>query len=138
MTYTPKPGDRVTSPLLVGEWTVGVKKQPAWFEVYDDKGNPLKMYVGNLVPVVPPPPPEPPVGSVVWAQGRYWYRIDTAMATHWNSGVKWSLWGEIVGDAVPVVPVTEVADWLGCSDPGLDNLRRQFVERFGSFKEDTT
>lgn len=129
MSYQPKPGDKVTSPLLVGEWTVGSKKRPSWWEVYDKKGNPLEMYVGNLSPVAPPLPAELPVRSVVWAEGMLWQKGPQWYA---HNGRKWVFrdWRILAADAEPVVAVSQVADWLRTQALGI-SLVKEFVERFG-------
>jgi hypothetical protein len=99
-----KPGDQVTSPLLVGEWTVVAKKEPAWYEVYDDKGNGIEMHVGNLTLVAPEPPPEPPVGSVVFVDGEVWVHARGGVWHMHPLGV--GSWSDIAARAVPAVDPT--------------------------------
>lgn len=139
--YTPKPGDKVTSTLLVGEWVVlrrGESVVNNWWVERDSKR--LTISGSYLTPVAPPLPPEPPVGDVVWVNGRYWQRAIRG----WSSGRSDGLWrdvkdwSEIAADAVPVVPVNKAADWIrdqwiGDTSPG--ELADDFRAEFGEFKE---
>jgi hypothetical protein len=128
MSYTPKPGDRVTSPLLVGEWAVLKVMGGGRTEVCRD-GHMVRVETGHLTPVAPPLPPEPPVGSVVWDGERYWQRH----ARMWGSpGVPSVEWADLAADAVPVVPVTTAADWLDMQDTAVAD---SFRDEFGGFDE---
>lgn len=138
MSWTPKPGEKVTSPLLVGEWEV--VERPYVEDVPHTKvtqGSAVAFVeASDLSPVAPPLPPEPPVGSVVWAKGRYWMR--TGHGEEWHSvGVDyWQNWSDLAtaDDFSAVVAVSQVADWLRDEWDYDDNeslLLRTFVERFG-------
>ena len=136
MTYTPKPGDKVTSSLLVGEWEV-TRTCSEFTAIVKHADAIANVAFRDLSPVAPPPPPEPPVGSVVWARGRYWIR----RAMLWLSpGVEYMKpWEEIAADAVPVVPVNKVADWFyawltDSADPRpVEDLPEMFLSEFGGF-----
>lgn len=134
MTYIPKPGDKVTSPLLVGEWIVdGINKDGTTVTVFLDGRAPwLHIQACDLTPAAPPLPPEPPVGSVVWASGRmwiagkdYWFSIDANGDEEGDA-----IWSEIAADAVPVVPVTKIAEWLN-DDYGYDGMAAAALGKFG-------
>lgn len=121
MTYTPKPGDRVTSPLLVGEWEVQQVIDDGWCDLMNDDGRRVSVkHQASLTPVAPPLPPEPPVGSVVRAHGRMWMRgreyparlPERAWWEHPESIAR--EWSDLATapDLSPVVAVDDVADWL--------------------------
>lgn len=127
MTYEPnlKPGDKVTSPLLVGEWEVTHIQLHTGCRLrrVDPEGFAYIQYA-YLTPVAPP---EPGLGEVVWAAGFYW--------CHHRAG--WSLvrdgniraWAFIANNAEPVVPVSKVADWLTAER--LEGTAEAFRAEFG-------
>lgn len=80
MTYTPKPGDRVTSPLLVGEWEVELQRGDQSLARVTQEGSAVYVSPDTLTPVAPPLPPEPPAGSAVYVDGVCY--IQTS-ATRW-------------------------------------------------------
>ena len=99
MTYTPQPGDRVTSPLLVGEWEVARVREEAHWTVTQD-GRRVLIHPDDLTPVAPPLPTEPAVGSVVRAHGRLWIHDHT-----WTDGSTWHKWSHLA-------TAPDVCDWL--------------------------
>ena len=135
MTYTPKPGDRVTSPLLNPDrtWTVEANARQqigvTWWWCVDEHGNRIPEEQGRLTPVTPPLPPEPAVGSVVWDGERYWQR----------GGARWwhqdehceevADWPDLADKTVPVVPVTTVANRL--RELGCPRAARELETEFG-------
>lgn len=129
MSYQPKPGEKVTSPLLVGEWEYSHK--------YDSDTSIVRLGkfvaqvdTGGLTPVAPPIPAEPPVGSVVWAEGHYWIRDNEGVWCKYAADLLvCDSWESIGPDASPVVAVSQVADWL--RDYDADVKACLFVERFG-------
>lgn len=139
MTYTPKPGDRVTSPLLVGEWEV---TEAHWtVELYvslrQDRVRLPRILAErlNLTPVAPPLPPEPPVGSVVRANGLFWQRDGRWWGMHrveTTASFEDVGWADLATapDLSPVVAVEDVAEWLdgeGIASPYyLDRFRAKF------------
>lgn len=141
MTYQPKPGDRVTSPLLVGEWVVFGNTGPdeARLTVMGDactvvyrlgQRGMIAVPTADLSPVAPPPPPEPPVGSVVWARGQLWLRTDENGPWHWATAKNLETWEFLAAasDLSPVVAVSQVADWLGAywNDTAATECRQRF------------
>lgn len=142
MTWTPKPGDKVTSPLLVGEWTVernGV--QYAHLYVPGPTGATPDATAAvprdTLAPVAPPLPPEPPTGTVVWDGERYWQRSGGSWSSARSAGVWRDVkdWSQIAADAVPVVPVNKVAHWLRQNDceQWCAMTEERFLAEFGGF-----
>jgi hypothetical protein len=136
--YTPKPGDRVTSPLLVGEWEVN------YLNDHNKDGREVSLIRHNatawvplagLTPVTPPLPPEPAVGSVVRAHGQLWQRN----GAYWYDGkVGEEAWADLAtaDDLSPVVAVDDVAEWLennvDFTDPGPGKAQ-QFRAAFGGW-----
>lgn len=140
MSYTPKLGDRVTSPLLVGEWEVR-RIYGQWMTEVSRDDALVTVPTSHLTPVAPPLPPEPPVGSVVWVNGRmwtagkdYWFSIDASGDEEGDA-----VWSDLAADAVPVVPVNKVADWFyawltNSADPRpVEDLPEMFLAEFGGF-----
>lgn len=130
MTYTPKPGDRVTSPLLVGEWEV--VGGPLNYQITVRSARALAtvdLAAGHLTLVAPPLPTEPAVGSVVRAHGRLWHK----KADYWRTSLgdvpkKWPALAT-APDLSPVVAVDEVAEWLdgyGETPDCIDDFRAEF------------
>ena len=113
MTYTPKPGDRVTSPLLVGEWEVMfVLGQLCMVVTSGVPSSRAAVPLDSITPVAPSLPPEPAVGSVVRAYGRLWHK----KADYWQTSLgdvpkKWPALAT-APDLSPVVAVDDVCDWL--------------------------
>lgn len=121
---TLKPGDRVTSTLLVGEWEVTDGRCEA-DTIRVTQGS-ARSYVplSTLTLIAPPLPPEPPVGSVVFcpnvadpADGK-WYamlRFDDYSKPWSDAWGNTADWAEIAADARPAVPkptVDEMAEAL--------------------------
>ena len=132
--YQPKPGDRVTSPLLVGEWTV----------LHESDDNAGYWWLGTdfatvcvwhetPTPVAPPLPTEPAVGSVVRAHGRLWTRDELWWRTHDRDAQKWPHLAT-APDLSPVVPVDDVADWLDGSWASK-TLGDEFRASFGGWDQ---
>jgi hypothetical protein len=140
-----KPGDRVTSPLLVGEWEVlNVDNALPGFIVVGQERHEVMAHKINLT-LVAPPPPEPPVGSVVWLDGEAWVHANDAVFawhTHpWQEGS----WSDIADRAVPAVDPTnddhlkaaglcrvdEVDTWMDEKGACDDTWRGKFRARFG-------
>lgn len=129
MSWTPKPGDKVTSPLLVGEWEYSHK--------YDSDTSIVRLGkfvaqvdTGALSPVAPPIPAEPPVGSVGRVDGKWFVeRVEEGWRT--TNGI-WQRWDDIGPFYEPWVAVSQVADWL-LEDASISTSNRAeaFVERFG-------
>ena len=117
-----KPGDKVTSPLLVGEWEV------IGYDYADD----LWVWLANgkeriresryrLTLVAPPLPPEPPVGTVVFcpndgdpADGGWFatMRFDgytKPWVDAWGNSADWA---DIAADARPAVPKPTVEQMM--------------------------
>lgn len=113
MTYTPKPGDRVLIPAV--------------YLTQDTHGDQHAVDVGALTytvflnadaeilpdtrPIDPPLPPEPPVGSVVRANGRLWWRDKDF---DWTDGEDMQTdWSDLAtaDDLSPVVAVDDVLAW---------------------------
>jgi hypothetical protein len=134
MSYQPKPGDRVTSPLLVGEWEVICRQQGQYVVEHESKR--IMVSASYLTPVVPPLPPEPVFGSVVYANGLYWQRQFGLGGWQAYHGERWhhALWPDLAADAVPVVPVTTAAEWMlsaGC----MPHTVNCFRDEFGGFDD---
>ena len=124
-----KHGDRVTSPLLVGEWLIygtmrgNLPPDWVWLIRADEKtGDVIPEFAGRLTLVAPPLPPEPPVGSVVFCpndgdpRDGEWFacmRFDHGgWLDSWGNPGRWA---DIAADARPAVPqptVDEVLDAL--------------------------
>jgi hypothetical protein len=111
MSDTIKTGDRVTSPLLVGEWgvlrTVGDAGRT---EVCKD-GHMLRVPTDSLTLVDQPEyPDEPPVGSVVFVDGAMYVKSTASGDNPWSGhdGGRWKFvpWSEIAARAVPAVDPT--------------------------------
>lgn len=112
MVTTLKPGTRVTSPLLVGEWYVTRTCGEFTADVVRGPAS-AQLPTRDLTPVAPPLPPEPAVGSVVRAHGRPWLRLQSD-GLWWADDGSCETWGFLAcaDDLSPVVPVDDVADWL--------------------------
>lgn len=114
MTYTPKPGDKVTSPLLVGEWEVTGTWGKYAHRVRQGDAE-VTLDASCLYLVAPPLPPEPAVGSVVRAHGKLWQRTKNADQP-WTNGGGYPChdWPHLATapDLSPVVAVEDVAEWL--------------------------
>ena len=113
VTYTPKPGDRVTSPLLVGEWEVMfVLGQQCMVVTSGLPSSRAAVPTDSITPVAPSLPPEPAVGSVVRAHGRLWH--SKADFWHTSLGDVPKKWADLAAapDLSPVVPVDDAAEWL--------------------------
>lgn len=131
MSWTPKPGEKVTSPLLVGEWEV--VERPYVEDVPHTKvtqGSAVAFVeASDLSPVAPPLPPEPPVGSVVRAHGKMWLR--QAGQGWYDQHDKYAAWPHLAAapDFSAVAPVEDIADWLwdaGIRKVIIDNMRFAF------------
>lgn len=139
--YQPQPGDRVTSPLLVGEWEV--TETHLTMELYvslrQDRVLLPRILAErlDLTPVAPPPPPEPAVGSVVRAHGRLWLRTDGDQWLRFEDNRRrvqpWAVLAA-APDLSPVVAVDDVADWFDATrgDKITGNMIRG---RFGNKEE---
>lgn len=130
-SYQPKPGDRVKSPLLVGEWEV--VERPYVEDVPHTKvtqGSAVAFVeASDLSPVAPPLPPEPRVGSVVRAHGKMWLR--QAGQGWYDQHDKYAAWPHLATapDFSAVAPVEDIADWLwdaGIRKVIIDNMRFAF------------
>lgn len=59
-----KPGDKVTSPLLVGEWEVVFESTRGdWVDIINANDQTCAVHPEDLICVGPSLPPEPPVGT---------------------------------------------------------------------------
>lgn len=133
-SYQPKPGDRVKSPLLVGEWEVicDAERGTKWWTVERPVGeafHTVDIFQGDLSPVAPPLPPEPRVGSVVRAHGKMWLR--QAGQGWYDQHDKYAAWPHLAAapDFSAVAPVEDIADWLwdaGIRKVIIDNMRFAF------------
>jgi hypothetical protein len=141
-----KPGDRVTSPLLVGEWEVDQLQSPdlpaGWVWVRSGASI-IPEAESRLTLVAPPLPPEPPVGLVVFVDGVTYVNDTPAASNTWSAhnGGRWKYtpWSDIAARAVPAVDPTndehlrdaglcrveDVARWLA-----RRGIRDQFVLEF--------
>lgn len=136
MTYTPKPGDRVTSPLLVGEWEVMfVLGQQCMVVTSGVPSSRAAVPTDSITPVDPAMPPEPAVGAVVRAHGRLWHRSGT---DEWfgsdDKGLRsFQKWPDLATapDLSPVVAVDDVARWLDSQEATV--LRAELRAKFGGW-----
>jgi hypothetical protein len=139
-----KPGDRVTSPLLVGEWTVvGRYDSSSTFWIVRQGSEHLLASDHTLTLVAPPLPPEPPVGSVVFVDGVAWWRTGEYFWRSQSAGK--SYWSDIAARAVPAVDptnddhlkaaglcrVAEAIDWLNAESIASPYYLGRFQARFG-------
>lgn len=122
-----KPGDKVTSPLLVGEWTVtDVRCEDNRVRLMRDGGT-AYLLPADLALVAPPAPPEPLVGTVGFVDGEPWLG---SRDFGWYCLVRnrGSLtWDGIADRFVPAVPqptVEEMADALTDAPYDLGRARR--------------
>ncbi len=141
-----KPGDRVTSPLLVGEWVIDDNQsgsKPAFEWVWVRKGDDrIAEFVPRLTLVAPPIPPEPPVGSVVFVEGVF-YRHQRKGWVSENGAL--TDWPYIAARAVPAVDptnddhlkaaglcrVAEAIDWLDGEAISSSYYLGRFQAKFG-------
>ena len=134
MSWTPKLGEKVTSPLLVGEWevqSIASDGAPVCLAAKMPDGALITAWVHPryLSPVAPPLPPEPRVGSVVRAHGKMWLR--QAGRAWYDQHDTYAAWPHLAAapDFSAVAPVEDIADWLwdaGISKVIIDNMRFAF------------
>jgi hypothetical protein len=138
-----KPGDKVTSPLLVGEWEVAdcdtvSRRSRVWRGGKDFRL--VELDNADLTLVTPSLPPEPPVGSVVRAHGRLWLRMGDDL---WHDEDDNDyFWGDLVyapeSDLSAVVAVEDVAEWITDNIPQRqpDDFGQDFRAEFGGWGDE--
>lgn len=120
---TLKPGDRVTNPLLVGEWEYCYLNPDETLARVNNGDVFAWVPPSTLTLVAPPLPPEPPVGSVVFVDGKVIYRY----ADGWCESLNCSpvgQWLEFADRFVPAVPKPTVeqmtaaltSTWVGAAN----------------------
>lgn len=132
-----QPGDRVTSPLLNGEWQVqrvwgnDAQAEVVWMSSDTTAQRAFaRVMVSDLTPVAPPLPPEPAVGSVVRAHGLIWQRGDDCWQSARRSTAQWPGLAT-APDLSPVVAVDDATRWLELHVPeGVDEA---FHAEFGGW-----
>ncbi len=127
MSWTPKLGEKVTSPLLVGEWEV-VRSEAVIVWLAHSNGAAVSINREHVSPVAPPIPAEPPVGSVGRVDGK-WFVEHRETGWRTTAGIKQD-WPDFAAYYEPWMAVSQVADWLRTQALGI-SLVKEFVERFG-------
>lgn len=109
-----KPGDKVISPLLVGEWEYRYMNPEESLARVNNRDVSIWVPPSTLSLVAPSLPPEPPVGSVVFVDGEGF--VNRGGVTPWYSlhraGAQWADIAATARPAVPKPTVDEVLDAL--------------------------
>lgn len=109
-----KPGDRVISPLLVGEWEYRYLNPEESLARVNNRDVSIWVPPSTLSLIATPLPPEPPVGTVGWVDGKPVCRDQYGWSLA-NSRLSFGPWISFAYRFVPAVPkptVEEVLDAL--------------------------